>query len=91
MGGPLVWKTPRAKRQLSGSEEMGDINPGLSPQLCPSCLGSLLSPRIPGLCEAMSLAAYHAKDMALGEGEEGRVRGLGGSTDKGEPTPSAWG
>lgn len=37
-GAPLVWKTPHAMRQLSGSEETGDINSGLSLQLCPSCL-----------------------------------------------------
>lgn len=37
VGAPLVWKTPRAKRQLCGSEETGDINPGLS-LLFPSCL-----------------------------------------------------
>lgn len=29
MGAPLVWKTPRAERQLSGSEETGAITPSL--------------------------------------------------------------
>lgn len=35
MGGALVWKTPRAATQLCGSEETGDINPGLSPPALP--------------------------------------------------------
>lgn len=40
MGAPLVWKTPHAERQLSGSEEM------VSLQLCPFRLWSLLFLRI---------------------------------------------
>lgn len=34
--GAMMWKTPRAERQLSTSEETGDINCSLSPQFCPS-------------------------------------------------------
>lgn len=78
MGGPLEWKTPRAERQLSGSEETGDINPSLSLQLCPSHRLSL-SLRILGLCEG---------HVAFG-GEKGRrAWDLGSSADKGEPHTS---
>lgn len=71
-GGPLVWKTPRAKRQLSGSEETGDINPN------PSHLLSL-SLRILGLCGG---------HVAFGGVEGGRAWDLGSSANKGEPHTS---
>lgn len=86
-GPPLVWKTPRAKRQLCGSEETGDINPGLSPQLFPSRLPSLLSPRIPAPCKGHvpCPCVPMLPTTALGEGREGRVWALGSLADKGEP------
>lgn len=82
MGAPQ-WKSPRAERQLSGSEETRVVNPSL-PLGCPSRCWRL-SPRILGprkghvLCCLLLL-----KDMASGEGRKEGC-GLDCSVDKGDP------
>ena len=93
MGAPLVWKTPHAERQLSGSEEMGDVNSCLPLQLCPFHPWSLLFLRILRPCRGhvpMLPAAAQGRGWAEA-GEEGRESGLGSSADKGEPHTSLGG
>lgn len=85
-GGPLVWKTPRAVRQLSGSEEKGDIDPCLSLQLCPSRLGSLLFLESKAVQRPRPSAYHCPRTWLVGGG--GRVRGLGCLADEEKPHTS---
>lgn len=84
----MVWKTPRAVRQLSGSEEKGDIDPCLSLQLCPSRLGSLLFLESKAV-QRPRPSAYHCPRTWLVAGG-GRVRGLGCLADEEKPHTSLW-